>query len=295
MPVQLRRLLLVLALAAPASLVAQYPADYKMDVRDTTPFAPFRIIDNVHYVGSVGIAAFLITTPQGHILIDTGHRRTADIVLANIAALGFKPRDVKVILSTHAHFDHVAGHAFMKQQTGARVYASDADAELLESGGRKDFRFGDLISFDPVKVDRRIHNGDTVQVGGTVLTARITPGHTKGNTLWTMKVTDGGRTYDFAVAPSMSINPGVKLVNYAPYPDIARDYAASLDYLESLHPDVWVGPHAGFFNMEAKAKALREGAATNPFIDPAGYTAFMARWRKAYNTQLAADQGKPVP
>ncbi len=290
----LRRLVAVVAFVAPLTASAQ-GYRFQGDARDTMPFAPFRIIGNLHYVGSRGIASFLITTPQGHILIDSGHLETAPIILDNITALGFKLRDVKILLSTHAHFDHVAGHALVQRKTGARIYASAPDALLLESGGKADFRFGNDISFEPVKVDRRFSSGDTVQLGGTTLTARVTPGHTKGNTLWMMKVTEAGKTYDVVVAPSMSINPGVKLVSYAPYPEIARDYSASLDYLESLHPDVWVGPHAGFFDMEAKAQKLRSGATTNPFIDPDGYQRFVAGYRKSFLAQLKAEQGVPVP
>jgi metallo-beta-lactamase class B len=287
--------LLALALALPATLSAQATKPLPIGVRDTAHYAPFRIIDNVYYVGSLGLASYLVTTPQGHVLIDTGLRETGQQVLENIAALGFKPRDVKIMLSTHAHFDHVAGHALVKAATGAQVYATAEDAKLLESGGATDFRFGGEYAFDPVKVDRRIKHGDTVTLGGARLTAHVTPGHTKGNTMWTLKVKDGGRTYDLAVAPSMSINPGVKMLSYAPYPDIARDYAASLDYLETLHPDVFLGPHASFFDMEAKAKRLREGATTNPFIDPDGYRAFIAGYRRAYEAQVRAERALPVP
>lgn len=296
-PFSVRRLLVSLAMMSPLPmpLAAQARTNIPIGVRDTTHFAPFRIIANVHYVGSLGLAAFLITTPQGHILIDTGLRETGVQVLENIVALGFKPSDVKIMLSTHAHFDHVAGHALVKAKTGARVFATAEDAILLESGGAKDFRFGPEVTFEPVKVDHLLKHRETVSLGGTTLTAHLTAGHTKGNTAWTFPVRDGGKTYDVVIAPSMSINPGVKLVNYAPYPDIARDYSASLDYLETLNPDVFLGPHSGFFNLEAKVKQLRDGAATNPFIDPAGYRAFVAGYRKAFFAQLTAEQGTPMP
>lgn len=285
---------LALALAAPP-LAAQSPKPLPMGVRDTSHLAPFRVIGNVYYVGSLGLASYLITTPGGHILIDTGLREVGAQVLENIAALGFKPSDVKIMLSTHAHFDHVAGHALVKAKTGARVFAATEDAALLESGGATDFRFGGEYAFDKVTVDRRLKHGDTVSLGGVTLTAHVTPGHTKGNTAWTFPVHDGGTTYTAIIAPSMSINPGVKMVNYAPYPDIARDYAKSLDYLDTLEPDVFLAPHTSFFDFEAKLKKLRDGASENPFIDRAGYRAFVAGYRKAFLAQLKAEQGTPVP
>ena len=289
-----RRLIAALALAAP-SLAAQSPKPLPIGVRDTAHFAPFRIISNVYYVGSLGLASYLITTPDGHILIDTGLREVGAQVLENIAALGFKPSDVKIMLSTHAHFDHVAGHALVKSKTGARVYATAEDAKLLESGGATDFRFGGEYAFDKVTVDAQVKHGETVSLGGTTLTAHVTPGHTKGNTAWTFPVREGGKTYTAIVAPSMSINPGVRLVNYAPYPDIARDYSASLDYLDTLRPDVFLAPHTSFFDFEAKVKRQRDGATDNPFIDPAGYRAFIAGYRKGFLAQLKAEQGLPVP
>ncbi|MEO7454671.1 MAG: subclass B3 metallo-beta-lactamase [Gemmatimonadaceae bacterium] len=286
----LSRCLLAAALAAPAVVSAQATVPIS-NVRDTTRFAPFRMIGNVFYVGSQGIASFLVTTPSGHILVDTGFRPTAEQVLQNIATLGFKPADVKIMLSTHAHFDHVAGHALVKATTGAKVYASAEDALLLESGGAKDFRFGSEITFEPVKVDHILRDGEAVTLGGTTLVAHITPGHTKGNTAWTMKVSEGGKTYDAIVAPSMSINPGVKLVNYAPYPEIARDYQRSFEFLDTLKPDVFLGPHAGFFDMDAKAKQQRDGATTNPFIDPVGFKRYVAGYRKSFEAQLKAEGG----
>lgn len=289
-----RTLVIALALVAP-SLAAQSPKPLPMSVRDTSHQAPFRIIGNVYYVGSLGLASYLITTPDGHILVDTGLREVGAQVLENIAALGFKPGDVKIMLSTHAHFDHVAGHALVKSKTGARVFATAEDAALLESGGATDFRFGGEYAFDKVTVDRRVTHGETVALGGTTLTAHVVPGHTKGNTAWTFPVRDGGKTYTAIIAPSMSINPGVKLVSYAPYPNIARDYAASLDYLDTLTPDVFLAPHTGFFDMEAKLKKLRDGATENPFIDPVGYRAFVAGYRAGFLAQLKTEQGTPVP
>ena len=257
------------------------------------PFAPFRIVGNVYYVGTRGLAMFLITTPDGHILIDTGLEQTAPLVLESVAKLGFNVRDIKIILSSHAHFDHVAGHAKAQTATGAKVFASDADATLLETGGKADFRFGADISFTPVKVDRRLQDGDKVTLGASALTARLTPGHTKGNTTWIMTVRDQGRDYQVVLAGSMTINPGVKMLNYAPYPASGADYAKSFALLESLHPDIYFAPHGGQFNLEEKVKAFALNPAVNPFVDPEGYRLMVANWRKAYSAQLDSEKPKP--
>ena len=257
------------------------------------PFKPFRVIGNVYFVGTRGLAMFLITTPEGHILIDTGLEQAAALVLENVEKLGFKVSDIKIILSSHAHFDHVAGHALVKARTGAKVFASEADALLLESGGKTDFRFGNDISFAPVTVDRRLKDGEKVSLGGSTLTARLTPGHTKGNTTWIMTVKDQGREYQVVLAGSMTINPGVKMLNYAPYPTSGADYAKSLDMLEGLHPDIFFAPHGGQFKLEEKVKAFEQNPAVNPFVDPEGYRAMVAGWRKVYLAQLESEKPKP--
>jgi metallo-beta-lactamase class B len=215
------------------------------------------------------------------------------MVLANVTALGFRPEDIKIMLSGHAHFDHVAGDALVKARTGAKVFATEGDARLLESGGKEDFRFGGEISFPPVTVDRRLRDGERVSLGATTLTAHLTPGHTKGNTTWTMRVADGARSYDVVFAASMSINPGVRMANYAPYPSIADDYAKSFVFLETLHPDVFLAPHGGMFHLDEKRKLMEQGAATNPFIDHDGYRAYVAALKKAYLAQLAKDRTLP--
>lgn len=257
------------------------------------PFAPFRIVGNIYYVGTRGLAMFLITNPEGHILIDTGLEQTAPLVLESVAKLGFNAKDIKIILSSHAHVDHVAGHAKVQSATGAKVYASDADATLLETGGKADFRFGDDISFTPVKVDRRLKDGDKVTLGASTLTARLTPGHTKGNTTWIMTVPDQGRDYQVVLAGSMTINSGVKLLNYAPYPQSGADYAKSLEFLESLHPDIFFAPHGGQFKLEEKVKAFAQNPAVNPFVDPEGYRLMVTNWRKTYLAQLESEKLKP--
>jgi metallo-beta-lactamase class B len=252
------------------------------------PVKPFRIIGNIHYVGTNFLSCYLITTPAGHILIDTAMQESAPLLRANIAALGFKLTDIKIILSSHAHFDHVAGHADMKNATGAQVYATAADALTLESGGTKGFN--PLVPYKPVKVDKIIKDGETVRLGRMALTAHLTPGHTEGNTTWTTNVEEDGKKFDVVFVGSMSINPGVRMVNYPPWPNIAEAYARSFQILKSLHCDVFLGPHTTFFEMEAKVRRMSDNARANPFIDPEGYRNYIASYEKLYNEQLLRER-----
>lgn len=254
------------------------------------PFKPFRIIGNIHYVGTNNLACFLITTPAGHILIDTALQESAPILRANIATLGFKLEDIKIILSSHAHFDHVAGHADMKSATGAQVIASIADAETLESGGTKGFF--PLVKYKPVKVDRKISDGDIVRLGDITLKATLTPGHTEGNTTWTTTAEEQGKKYDVVFAASMSINPGVHMVNFPAWPKIAEAYASSFQKLKSLNCDIFLAPHAPFFEMEEKVKRMALSPKTNPFVDPQGYRHYIANLEKQYNEQLQGERNE---
>lgn len=267
----------------------QQPASQQSLVESwNQPFKPFRIIGNIYYVGTNNLACYLITTPGGHILLDTALEESAPIVRANIAALGYKLNYIRVLLSSHAHYDHVAGHAEMKKATGAQVYATAADAPILESGGTKGFH--PLTPYKPVKVDRIIKDGETFQFGNVALTAHLTPGHTEGNTTWTTTVEEKGQKYNVVFAGSMSINPGVRLVNNTAWPAVADAYARSFQKLKSLRCDVFLGPHAPFFEMEAKVQRLTANPATNPFIDPEGYRNYIASFEKLYNEQLQRER-----
>ena len=254
------------------------------------PFKPFRIIGNIHYVGTNNLACYLIATPAGHILIDTAMEESAPIIRANIVALGYKLKYIRIILSSHAHFDHVAGHAEMKAATGAQVYATAADAATLESGGTKGFH--PLNPYKPVKVDRIIKDGEVIRLGNAALTAHLTPGHTEGNTTWTTTVEENGKKYDVVFVGSMSINPGVRMVNNPTWPNIADAYAKSFQKLRSLHCDVFLGPHAPFFDMEAKVRRMSADAQSNPFIDPEGYRNYIASFEKSYNEQLLRERNE---
>jgi metallo-beta-lactamase class B len=259
----------------------------------TTPFPPFRIIGNLYYVGSQDLASYLITTPDGLILINSNLKSSVPQIRASVEKLGFHFRDVKILLISHAHFDHDAGSSLIKQLTGAKYEVMDADVSNVETGGRADFQYGNRRSmlYAPAKVDRVLHDGDQVTLGGVALTAHLTPGHTKGCTTWTMKVADGGRTYDVVIVGSPNVNPGYRLKGDPKYPNMAADYARGFATLKSLHCDIFLGAHGGYFDLEEKYARMKKGG-SNPFIDPAGYQAYVADREQAYERELAKQTGK---
>jgi metallo-beta-lactamase class B len=258
--------------------------------QDNQPIEPFRIADNLYYVGSSDIGSYLITSHSGHILIDAGYVETVPLIQANIARLGYKLADVKVLLNTQAHFDHAGGFAEMKRLTGASLMASAADAEVIENGGRGDFNLGDTRPFPAVTVDRRLEDRDTVRVGGVVLTAHLTPGHTKGCTTWTLDVTDRGRTYHVVDVCGVAILDGTRVSGMPAYPQIAADYAKTFDELKKLPCDIFIGAHAGYYGGLDKAATLRAHPdGPNPFVDPHGYRAFVDAAEKRYREQLARE------
>ena len=280
-------LILALSLLAAAGLSAQ-----AQEPRVVEAFPPFKIIGNIYYVGDTNEAIYLITTPEGNILLDTGYQETAPIVKAGVEKLGFRMRDIKIMISGHAHADHVAGHALVREMTGgARVIASQADAPVIESGGRQgSFRGPAASPWPPTKVDQILRDGDKVTLGGVTLTAHLTPGHTKGNTSWTMVVQDGGRQLNVAFMPSLGINEGVHLVNYPNYPNIVEDYTKSFRAAKSLPCEVFLGPHGNFFNLKEKYDRMQAGASPNPFIDPAGCRKWIEDREAAFNKQLQEER-----
>jgi metallo-beta-lactamase class B len=253
----------------------------------TAPMEPFRIVGNIYFVGTRGLSSFLLTTPSGHVLIDTGLDETVPMIAANVEKLGFKTADIKVMLSSHAHYDHVGGHARMQKLTGATVMAVGEDAASLASG--KDTSALQAQGWTPVKVGRVLRDGDTVTQGDLTLTAHLTPGHTKGCTAWTTTVTADGRRYTVLFVGGTSVNGGVKLVGNTIHPQIAEDYARTFRVLKELKPDIFLAQHPSMFDMEGKAARLKPGA-PNPFVDPQGYATFVAENEKAYLTRLAEDR-----
>ena len=251
------------------------------------PFKPFHIIGNIYYVGTNNLASYIIKTKPGLILLDTAMQESAPIVRANIETLGFKLKDIKIMISSHAHFDHVAGHADMKAATGAKVYATKADAEIMESGGKKGFHPLEPY-YKPIKVDKILKDGEAVRLGGVAMTAHLTLGHTEGNTAWSMTVEENGKKYNVVFTSSLSINPGVKMVNNRTWAGVADAYAKSFATLKTLPCDVFLGPHAPFFNMEEKVKRI--GTQPNPFIDPQGLRNFVEMNEKAYKAQIERER-----
>lgn len=253
------------------------------------PVKPFRVIGNVYYVGASEVSSFLITTPQGHILLDSGFAETVPQIRDNVRRLGFKLEDIRLLINGHAHYDHAGGLAELKTLTGAKLAASEADAAQLAAGGRGDFQWGDTLAFPPVKADRILHDGDTVELGGVWLVAHLTPGHTRGNTTWTMEVKEGDKTYNVVFIGSTSA-PDYRLVNNKKYPKIVADYQHSFSVLESLPCDVFLGPHGSMFGLLEKMAKLEKGAGSNPFIDPQGYRQFVQNSKEDFYEQLKAQQ-----
>ncbi len=247
------------------------------------PFPPHHIAANIYYVGTRGLASYLITTPDGHILVNSSLESSVPLIRESIEKLGFHFRDVKILLISHAHFDHCAGSALIKQLTGAKYMVMDADVPEIEDGGKSNFHYGNTADFlyKPTKVDRVLHDGDEVKLGGITLVAHITPGHTKGCTSWTMKAVDKGKILNVVIVGSPNVNPGYKLVNNALYPEIAEDYRRGFKTLKSLPCDVFLGAHGSYYGMEAKFRRLNEGT-ENPFVDPAGYSAYVAEREQAF-------------
>lgn len=251
------------------------------------PFPPFHIIGNIYYVGSAGLACYVIATPAGDILLDTGYPDMASQVEGSIQLLGFKLSDIKILINSHAHIDHGGGMAQIKKDTGAQLVAMAQDAPYFESGGHNDVIFGDRNLFPPVHVDRVVHDGDTVSLGGTTLTAHLMPGHTPGNTTWTMTVTDGGKNYNVVFLGTVVVLPNTDLRGTPAYPKIGADWAKTMKELPTLPCDVFLATNAAFFDMEKKHEALIKNPTQNPFIDPEGYKAYVERMEAAYQKLLA--------
>ena len=252
-------------------------------------FPPHRIIGNLYYVGSEYTASYLVATPEGHILINSGFAETVPLIRASVEKLGFKFGDIKVLLDSHAHNDHVAGHALVRRATGASVRVMEGDDGIIRTGGKGDFQYDSV--WEPCPVDQVLRDGDTVRLGGTTLTARKTAGHTRGCTTWTMKVKEGGRERLVVIIGSPNVNPGYRLVGNAKYPSIASDYEKTFKLLRSLPCDVFLGAHGSYYGMVEKHPRLTAGSA-NPFIDPQGYKRYVANREAAFRAELARQKAE---
>ncbi len=269
------------------SLVAQQPPEW------SEPFPPHRVVGNVYYVGSRGLASYLVTTPQGHILINSSLESSPRLIRDAVEKLGFNFSEVKILLISHAHWDHAAGSSVLVKMTHAKYMVMDGDTDVVESGGKKDFQSGNSASatYPAARVDRVLHDGDEVRLGGAVLTAHLTAGHTKGCITWTMKVTEGDKQYNVVIVGSPNVNPGYKLLNNGAYPRIAQDYETTFRVLKSLPCDIFLGAHGTYYDMEGKVARIKAGAG-NPFVDPEGYSRYVADREQAFRTELARQQAQ---
>ncbi len=286
-----------------ASLVVTLPARSVTMPAWTEPIPPFRIAGNLYYVGSEDLASYLIATPDGLILINCGLRESVPLIEQSVEKLGFRFRDIRIVLISHAHYDHCGGCAEILRRTGAKYYVMEADAPVVESGGRADFQFGSEKSmrYAPAHVDRVLHDGDTVRLGDTVLTAHLTAGHTKGTTTWTLNVPDiavpdighprACRMLHAVIVGGATLNPGYRLLDNPRYPQIAADYMRGFAVLRSLPCDLFLGAHGSYFGLIRKYKRWRAGD-RDAFIDPAGYRAFVDQHEREFEAELAAQSAR---
>jgi metallo-beta-lactamase class B len=258
----------------------------------TTPVSPFKIFGNLYYVGSRDLAAYLIVTPEGDILINANLESSPPQIRTSIEALGFLWKDTKILLNSQAHYDHVAGAPQVLRETGATQMVMDGDVGVVESGGLTDFD-STLPHFSASHVDRVLHDGDTVTLGGTTLTAHKTAGHTRGCTTWTMQTHGQGRTLNVVIVGGWAVNPGVLLVpshgKPAAYPGIATDFEHTFATLKALPCDIFLGAHGGYFDLVAKLDRLpKEGSSV--WVDPGGYREAVSEAARTYGAELARQQ-----
>jgi metallo-beta-lactamase class B len=259
------------------------------------PAEPTRIVGPLYFVGTKGLGVYLVTTSEGHILINTGMPGSGPMIADSIRKLGFKPEDIKIMLAGHAHVDHVGGHAYVQKFSGARTAMIAEEVDLIQSGGKLDFHYGAYreFAFDPVKVDQVLHDGDTIKLGDVAVTARLTPGHTKGSTTFITNLVDQGKVYTVVLPTGTSINPGYRLVKDPSYPGIADDYRRTFHVLEMLKPDIWLEAHTDAFNFEAKRlRAEKEGV--RAWVDPEGYRKHVVAVREKFEATVNAEMEGPA-
>jgi metallo-beta-lactamase class B len=280
-------LLVLCGTAAPASPQADEHPDW------TTPIAPFRIADNLYYVGSRDLASYLIVTPAGDILINSSLESSPGLIRRSVELLGFHFSDIHILLISHAHFDHDAGSAEIKRMTGAQYMVMDSDVPVVESGGAKDFFYPDY-PYPPAKVDRVLHDGDKVHLGGSVLVAHKTPGHTRGCTTWTMRTTQQGKPVNVVIVGSWNVNPGYRLVSRpgkpASYPGIADDYRKTFAVLKGLPCDIFLGAHGQYFDLLANLERANASAGQSVWINPEGYRKAVAEKEREFEAELRGQE-----
>jgi metallo-beta-lactamase class B len=251
------------------------------------PAEPARILGPIYFVGTKGLGSFLITGTEGHIILYTGMPGSGELIEKSIEKLGFKPKDVKIILTCHAHCDHVGGHALLKKATGAKIAMMREEVELFESGGKLDFQYGDskAFAFEPCKVDTVFRDEDQITLGDITLRALLTPGHTKGSTTYVMNVVVDGKTYVVVFPDGTTINPGYRVARNPSYKGIEEDYRRTFRTLEKLKPDIWLAPHNEFYGLDAKLqRAAKDGI--KAWLDPDGYRKWVATKKEIFEAMV---------
>jgi metallo-beta-lactamase class B len=256
------------------------------------PEQPIRIVGPLHFVGTKGLGAFLFTTAEGHILMNTGMPESGPMIVESIRKLGFRPEDIKLMINGHAHADHAGAFAYFKQQFGAQLAVMKDDVPAMESGDRDDFKYVNDLTYPSVKVDRILRDGDTIRMGDVLLTAYHTPGHTRGATTWVANLVVEGKSYVVAFPDGAGFNPGYRLAKNPSYPGIADDFRRTHHMLEMVKPDIWLAQHNEYYDLEGKRKRA-ETEGVNAWIDPEGYRRFIAGKKRAFEDQVDEEMGVP--
>lgn len=273
---------------------AQYPEPNVTNPDRIAAYPPVRIVGNLYYVGTRDLASYLIATDAGHILINSGYSSSVPIIRNNIEALGFDFEDIKIISTSHAHNDHVGGLGEIKRLTGAETHMHVADIPVLVSGGDDDYRYpgGRGVLFEPIEVDRPLHDGDTIELGGSTLTVHLHAGHTKGAISFSLTIEENGRSYGVLIANMGTVNDSVNLSYMPGYPEIIDDYEKTFAAQKEMNPDIWVAAHAGQFDMHDKYQPGMEYSPNN-FLDPDGWHRKVAEYEAAFRERIISDAHKP--
>ncbi|MFB6419612.1 MULTISPECIES: subclass B3 metallo-beta-lactamase [Bradyrhizobium] len=256
------------------------------------PTEPVSIVGPIHFVGTKGLGIFLLTTAEGHILMNTGMPSSGPMIVDSIRKLGFKPEDIKLMINGHAHVDHAGAFAWLKERFAAELAVMKDDVAAMESGDADDFKYGNDLTYPPVKVDRILRDGDTIKMGDVLLTAYHTPGHTRGATTWIANLVVDGKPLIVAFPDGAGFNPGYRLAKSPSYPGIADDYRRTHHALEMLRPDIWLAQHNEYYDLEGKRERARtEGV--KAWIDPEGYRRFIADKKRAFEDEVDEEMAIP--
>jgi metallo-beta-lactamase class B len=254
------------------------------------PAEPVKIAGPIHFVGTKGLGAFLITTSEGHILMNTGMPSSGPMMVESIRKLGFKPEDIKLMINGHAHIDHAGAFAYFREKFGPVMAVMKDDVAAMESGGKGDFKYADDFAYPPIKVDRVLRDGEQIRMGEVLLTAYHTPGHTKGATTWIANIIADGKPYVVAFPDGSGFNPGYRLAKNPIYPGIAEDFRRTHHFLEMLKPDIWLAQHNEYYDFESKVRrAKTEGI--NAWMDPEGYRRFISGKKRAFEDEVDKEMG----